>query len=213
LIHLKQEPIIKNWLAKSKLQQKTIIGIDLAGILMNPTGWTAWKNKEISACQPHTDKEIIEITLNCQPTLVAMDAPLSLPRKGLLRKTDREMHKQGYPVFPPLFRTMEKLTVRAIKIAKEIKKEGVSILEVHPASTRKALEIPLKDWKRIQTTFLQMDLKADLEKRTLTVHEIDAVAAAFTGYLYLQGKTELIGNEKEGHVAVPVKCNWGKLQL
>jgi len=195
------------------LQQEIIIGIDLAGIPKNPTGWTALKNRKISACQLYADKEIVETTLNCQPAIVAIDAPLSLPKKGLLRQIDREMHKQGYPVFPPLFRTMEKLTVRAMKIAKEIKKEGTSILEIHPVSTRKALEIPSKDQKRIQTIFLQMDLKGDLEKRTLTTHEIDAVTAALTGYLYLQGETELIGNEKEGYIAVPLKRNWRRLQL
>jgi predicted nuclease with RNAse H fold len=129
----------------------------------NSTGWAAWKSKEISACQLYTDKEIVETTLNCKPILVAIDAPLSLLRKGLLRKTDTEMHKQGYPVFSPLFRTMEKLTVRAIKIAKEIKKEGVCVLEVHPTSSRKALEIPSKDWKIIQAIFFQMGLKGDLK--------------------------------------------------
>jgi hypothetical protein len=195
------------------LQRKIIIGIDLAGVPKNSTGWAAWKNKEISACQLCTDKEIVETTLNYKPTLVAIDAPLSLPRKGLLRKTDIEMHKQGYPVLPPLFHTMEKLTVRAIKIAKEIKKEGVSVLEVHPTSTRKALEIPSKDWKIIQAIFLQMGLKGDLEKRALATHEIDAVTAALTGYLYLQENRELIGTEKEGYIAVPLKCDWRKLQL
>jgi hypothetical protein len=195
------------------LQQKIIIGIDLAGIQKNPTGLAVWKNKEISACQLYTDKEIVGTTLNWQPTMIAINAPLSLPRKGLLRKTDREMHKQGYPVFPPLFRTMEKLTLRAMKMAKEITKESVSILEVHPASTRKALEIPSKDGCRIQKIFLQLGLKGDLEKRPLTTHEIDAVTAALTGYLYLQGKTELIGDEKEGCIAVSVRLNWRKLQL
>jgi len=194
------------------LQQKIIIGIDLAGIPENPTGWAVWKDKEVSTCQLFTDKEVVETTLNCQPILVAIDAPLSLPRKGLLRETDREMHKQGYPVFPPLFRTMEKLTLRAMKIAEEIKKEGLSVLEVHPASTRKALEIPSKDRKTTQAIFLQMGLKGDL-KRTLTKHEIDAVISALTGYLYLQGKTQLIGNEKEGYIVVPIKRNWRKLQL
>ena len=195
------------------MQQKIIIGIDLAGFPKNPTGWAAWKKKEISVRQLYTDKEIIETTLNCQPILVTIDAPLSLPIKGLLRQTDREMYKRRYPVFPPLFRTMKKLTKRAIEIAKDFKKAGARILEVHPASTRKALEIPSKNWDNIQTIFLQIDLKGDLEKRMLTKHEIDAVTASLTGYLYLKGKTQLIGNEREGYIAVPIECNWRKLQL
>jgi predicted nuclease with RNAse H fold len=194
------------------LQRKIIIGIDLAGIPKNPTGLAIWKEKEIFACQLYTDKEITETTLSCKPVLIAIDAPLSLPRKDLLRQPDREMHKKGYPVFPPLFRTMEKLTLRAMKIKKEIEKEGINTLEVHPASTRKALEIPSKDWNKIQTVFLQIGLKDNLE-HTLSRHEIDAITAVLTGYLYLEGKTELIGNKQEGYIAVPTKSNWRKLQL
>lgn len=185
----------------------------MAGIPKNPAGWATWKNREASACQLYADKEIIETTLNNQPSLVAIDAPLSIPKKGLLRGTDREMYKHGYPVFPSLFRTMEKLTKRAIRVTREMKKEGISILEVYPASTRKALEIPSKDWKETQEIFLQTGLKGDLEKRILTKHEINAITAALTGYLYLQGNTELIGNKKEGYIAVPVTRNWRKLQL
>jgi len=60
---------------------------------------------------------------------------------------------------------------------------------------------------------LQLGLKGNLEKRTFTKHEIDAITAALTGYLYLQGKTELIGNKKEGYIAVPIECDWRKIQL
>lgn len=87
------------------------------------------------------------------------------------------------------------------------------MLEVHPTSSRKALEIPSKDWKIIQAIFLQMGLKGDLEKRALTTREIDAVTASLTEYLYLQENTELIGTEKEGYIAVPLKCDWRKFQL
>jgi predicted nuclease with RNAse H fold len=57
---------------------------------------------------------------------------------------------------------MEKLTERAVKSAKEVKKEGITIIKAYPTSTRKALGIPSKDWIRIQAIFLQMDLKGEL---------------------------------------------------
>ena len=172
-----------------------------------------WKNKVVSACQLYNNEEILRRSINCDPALIAIDAPLSLPAKGIMREADREMYKRGYPVFPPRFPGMEKLTLRAMKIAQEIAGSGFDVIEVHPTSTRKALNMPAKDWDKIQTLFLHLGLKGELEVRALTPHEIDAITAALTGYLYLQGKTELVGDEKEGYIVVPLKRDWRRLQL
>jgi predicted nuclease with RNAse H fold len=195
------------------MQENVIIGIDLAGLEKNPTGWALWKNKVISTCHLYENQEILEHLTKFEPTLIAVDAPLSLPKKGTMRKADREMYRHGYPVFPPRFPAMEKLALRAIKIAQQIKREKLHIIEVHPTSTRKALKIPTKDWKKIQNIFIHMGLKGNLETRALTSHEIDAVTAALTGYLYLQEKTDLIGDGEEGYIVVPTKGDWRRLKL
>ena len=130
-----------------------------------------------------------------------------------MRPVNKEMHKQGYPVFPPIFPAMGKLTLRTIEITKKIIKEGFDIIEVHPASTRKALKMPTKNWQKIQKIFTSRGLEGDLKTRTLTPHETDAVTAALTGHLHLQGKTELIGDNKEGYIVVPIKSDWRKLQI
>ncbi len=195
------------------MQENVIIGIDLAGVEKNPTGWALWKNKVISTCHLYENQEILEHLTKFEPTLIAVDAPLSLPKKGTMRKADREMYRHGYPVFPPRFPAMKKLTLRAIKIAQQIKREKLHIIEVHPTSTRKALKIPTKDWKKIRNIFIYMGLKGDLETRALTSHEIDAVTAALTGYLYLQEKIDLIGDGEEGYIVVPTKGDWRRLKL
>jgi len=195
------------------MQENIIIGIDLAGVPKNPTGWASWKNKRISTCHLYKNKEILEQLTKIKPILVAIDAPLSLPKKGAMRKLDKEMHRRGYPVFPPRFPAMEKLTLRARKITQQIKKEELHIIEVHPTSTRKALKMPAKNWKQIQSIFIQLGLEGDLKARVLTPHEIDAVTAALTGYLHLQGKTELVGNEEEGYIVIPTKSDWRRLKL
>jgi len=195
------------------MKENIIVGIDLAGVPKNPTGWALWKNKVISTCHLYENKEILEQLTKIKPVLVAIDAPLSLPKKGAMRKSDREMHRRGYPVFPPRFPAMEKLTLRARKITQQIKREGSHIIEVHPTSTRKALKMPVKNWKEIQSIFLQLGLEGDLKTRVLSSHEIDAVTAALTGYLHLQGKIELIGNEEEGYIVVPTKSDWRRLKL
>ena len=46
----------------------------------------------------------------------------------------------------------------------------------------------------------------------LTPHKIDAVTAALTTHLHLQGKTEKIGNQ-DSYIVVPIKTDWRKLQL
>ncbi len=108
---------------------------------------------------------------------------------------------------------MEILTKRAVEIAEAIRKAGFEVIEVHPASTRKALNVPTKDWQRIQAIFIRMGLRGDLETRTLTAHEVDAVSVTLTGYLYLQKKTELIGDEEEGYIVVPLRSDWRSLCL
>jgi len=172
-----------------------------------------WENKVVSACQLYNNEEILRRSISCDPALIAIDAPLSLPAKDIMRGADREMYKRGYSVFPPRFPSMEKLTLRAMKIAQEIARRGFDVIEVHPTSTRKALNMPTKDWDKIQTLFLHLGLKGDLEMRALTPHEIDATTAALTGHLYLEGKTELVGDEKEGYIVVPLKRDWRGLQL
>jgi predicted nuclease with RNAse H fold len=171
------------------------------------------RNKTISTCHLHHDEEILKRSINCDPKIIAVDAPLSMPKKAIMRKADKEMHKRGYPVFPPRFPAMEKLTLRAIRIVRELTRRRFKVIEVHPTSTRKALKMPTKDWKKIQTIFLRIGLEGDLKTRVLTPHEIDAITAALTGHLYIQGKTELIGDKKEGYIVVPSESDWRKLQL
>jgi len=197
----------------SGLTENIIIGIDLSGTETNPSGWALWKNKVISTCHLHENKQILDCSLTLKPTIIVIDAPLSLPTKGAMRNADKEMQKHGYPVLPPRFPAMKKLTLRAIEITKKIIKEGFDIIEVHPASTRKALKMPTKNLQKIQQIFISMGLEGDLKTRILTPHETDAVTAALTGHLHLKGKTELIGDNKEGYIVVPIKSNWRKLQL
>ncbi len=195
------------------MKKNIVVGIDLAGVAANPTGWAMVKNKKIFTHRLYHDEEILKLSIGCKPDLIAVDAPLSLPKKGIMRKADREMRKRGYLVFPPRFPAMEKLTIRAIRIVQEITGRGFIVIEVHPTSTRKALKMSIKDWKRIQTAFTCIGLEGALKTRALTAHEIDAVTAALTGHLHLQRKTELIGDEEEGYIVVPRESDWRRLQL
>jgi len=195
------------------LESKVIIGIDLAGKEENPTGWALWKNKKVETSILYSDNEILREILQNNPTLIAIDAPFHLPKTGLLRKADREMIKHGYRVFPPVLPAMKKLTLRAIRLNKRIVEYGYKAIEVHPTSTRKALSMPLKDWRKIQTVLTTIGLRGDLIMKKLTAHELDAVTAALTAYLHLKNQTETLGNAKEGYIIVPKRRNWRELKI
>jgi len=195
------------------LRENVIIGIDLAAKATKPTGWALLRNKQIQACHLYTTRDILAHTLDCSPALVAIDAPLTLPKRNAMREADRQMHKLGYPVLPPRFRAMKSLTLRAIRITKKLKEGNLKVIEVHPASTRKALGMPTKNWRHTQEILQQIGYKGDIEKRPLTPHEIDAVTAALTAHLYLEGKTQQVGEPKEGYIVIPLKNNWKRLKL
>jgi len=70
----------------------------------------------------------------------------------------------------------------------------------------------LRNWKRIQEEFLKMGFSGDFQKTQLTTHEIDAMTAALTANLHIQGVTESIGDTNEGFIIIPVRKPWWKIQ-
>jgi len=195
------------------LKAKVSIGIDLSASEEKPTGWAIIEKRKVKATHLYTDEEIIEKTVKANPSIVAIDAPLTFPKQGILRAADRQMYKLGYPVFPPLFKTMQKLTERGVKISEILRLKGLEVIEVHPASSRKALSMPTKDWRKIQAVLRHIGLRGEHERRVLSKHEVDAVTAALTGLLYLDGKTRFVGDLAEGTIVIPAEINWRKLKF
>ncbi|MCS7095538.1 MAG: DUF429 domain-containing protein [Candidatus Bathyarchaeota archaeon] len=189
-----------------------IIGLDLAGRQENPTGWALWKNKKVKTSTVYKDEEILRQISENKPESVAIDAPLQLPKEGIFRKVDKEMMRRGFRVFPPGLPAMRMLTIRAMELNKLITEMGIKTFEVHPSSTRRALNMPLKKWEEIQKVLETMGI-LDCVNRKMTSHEIDATTAALTAYLHKQGLTEVIGNSEDGYVIVPKRINWSKIKL
>jgi predicted nuclease with RNAse H fold len=195
------------------LTTQVVIGIDLAGKQENPSGWATWENKKVETCLMYKDSEMLEAINEKKPEIIAVDAPFSLPKRGILRKADTEMIKNGYRIFPPTLPAMRTLTTRAIKLNRVIEREGFKTIEVHPTSSCKALNMVPKDWEKIQTALTQMGLEGSLKVQTLTPHEIDATVAALTADLYLRNETRALGDEEEGYIIVPKKRDWRMLQI
>lgn len=193
---------------------RCIIGLDLAGVSKNPSGIATLKDKEVQASLVYNDNEILEVIEKSQPVIIAIDAPLSLPKSGFSRSADRQMIHHGYRVLPPNFMHMRELTQRAVELNRQITQKGYRTIEVHPTSSRKALQIvPPKEWSTVQEALRQIGLEGDLKARVLATHELDAVTAALTAGLYLKNRTEQIGDEQEGYIIVPKKTCWRTLKI
>lgn len=174
------------------------LGIDLAGKDENPTGLSVLGDNIINSDIVHTDGEIVNSCESEDPHVVAIDAPLSLPKNRGLRECDTKLVERGYRVLPPLLGGMEALTHRGIKLARVLQDKKFEVIEVHPLTSGKILfeTSSRKEWI---SELSRENWEVDLE---MNEHEIDSAIAAFTGYLHLKGKTKRVGGE-EGSIVIP----------
>ncbi|HSO26211.1 MAG TPA: DUF429 domain-containing protein [Methanobacteriaceae archaeon] len=212
-----------------------IIGIDLAAKTENQTGMACILHRKVFLKTIYSNEDIINEIINCRPSVVAIDAPLSLPQGrcclekdcpcssgGHFRKSDREMRKFG-GVLPLTFPGMKTLTFRGIEIKKLInqihggsenfsrdfnssksdisKIAGIDIIETHPRTSQRVFGFSENINKFFRITNELFQLNNDL--KDATVHEIDALFAAFSGLFYSQGKYLEVGNPEEGSIIVP----------
>ena len=177
----------------------TVIGIDLAALPSNPTGFASLLDRKFETGLIRPDEEILELCLRSSPDLVAIDAPLSMPARGNLRQADKVLIERGLRVFPPTFASMKKLTKRGINLADELRKRGIRVIEVHPLTSGKILfeTSERQEWlSKIRENGWGVD-------QEMSEHEADAVIAALTARLHLMGKTEEVGNVEEGAIVIP----------
>jgi predicted nuclease with RNAse H fold len=192
-----------------------ILGIDLAGSEKRKTG-ICILNEELEAnCfYLFKDKEILDLIEKEKPDLIAIDAPLSLPkgRKSLkrrskihFRKCDRELWSFGIKFFPITLGPMRKLTERGIKLRKILEKK-YKVIEVYPGATQDILKIPRKQkgLKKLKKGLEKLGIK--ILKKNLNGDELDAITSALTGFLYLRGKYIAIGDEKESQIILPKRA-------
>ena len=179
-----------------------IVGLDLAAKVKNPTGVAILNiydfNKEgidsvLNVSLAHENSEIIHATENA--TLVAIDAPLTFPKKGIARELDKTMMSKGFRVFPALFSYMKDLTKRGAMLAEKLMKKGLNVIEVHPRSSMKIMDLSPVEVKKMFFDKLQ---------KAPTLHEIDAVVCALTGLAYYLNEFIEIRAE-DGRLILPKK--------
>jgi len=188
-----------------------VIGIDLAGSEKRPTGVCLMNEKlEVLVKTLFLDEEIVDYVNKLRPELVAIDAPLSIPkgRKTIddrsgphLRKCDEELLRMGIKFFPITLGPMRKLTKRGLMLKNKLK--NFHVIEVYPGASQDILGIPRKSkgLDKLRNGLKKVGIKGI--KGDENDHELDAITAAYTGLLYLEGKCVVLGDEEEGVLIVP----------
>lgn len=182
-----------------------VMGIDLSASERRDSGVCLMDNLRVRTFRAKRDEEIIALVRKFRPKLVAIDAPLSLPLSNEgLRQCDRELLKRGVRVFPVNFRAMKQLTERGIRLKALLEAEGFKVIEVFPGGAQDVLGLPRKrnNLAGLREGLRQLGLRG--VKPDATHDEIDAVTAAYVGWLYLNGLAELISDGQGGGIVMPL---------
>jgi len=196
-----------------------IVGIDLAGSEKRNTGYCFLNGKKADIVILHSDKEILERILSERPDIVAIDAPLSLPkgRKSIeqrdsnhFRKCDLELRKLGIRFFPITLGPMRMLTKRGMALKKNILASipGARVIEVYPGATYDILGTERKNRHSILRLFAMKGIK--ISKKGLSQDELDGVCCALTAKMFMENKAGAIGDQNEGVIVVP-RIRWTNL--
>lgn len=181
-----------------------IVGVDLAGSPRRPTGICILKGLKAETSVAYTDEEILHVIEQVQPSLVPIDAPLSLPpgRKTIhdragehLRACDRELQRRKIRFFPITLGPMRMLTERGLRLQTKLKRMGFQTVECYPGGAQDVWGLPRqhKNSRQLLKGLQKLGVKGLAEDAT--GDELDAVTAALAGRWFLQGKGEMLGGE------------------
>lgn len=174
-----------------------------------------------------TDGEILSLVRQEGPQVVAIDAPLSLPRgwhclewpcrcgrcdapPGTRRSAEAALSAQGIGLFWTTRRSIIKpMIYRAIGLRERIALTRTEVIEVYPYASKVRLfgrSIPKKGtvegrrWLRQRLDGLVPGLAA---AGPLGHDELDALVAAYTAYLYGTNRAVQVGDPQEGAIVLP----------
>lgn len=179
-----------------------VVGIDLRGNPARRAGWAAGEGAVVHTRCLRSDSEIYGLTRDFAPTLVAIDAPLSLPWTGISRAAERDLlHEAGIRSYPPLLPSMCALTARGIELAAAFRALGVTVIEAYPGGAQDLLGLGRKQHG---LELLRAGLERELALEGDESHdELDAVTCVIVGWYFLAGRYRAYGDPAEGQIIVP----------
>jgi len=189
------------------------VGIDLAGVATHPTGLCLMDSGlHVSTCLLYTDADIVGQAIEAKPDVVAIDAPLALPRgrESLskrsdvhLRECDKELLRMGIKFFPLTLGPMRQLTGRGILLRAALEKKGLTVIETYPGAAQDILHIPRKGrgLSKLAEGLSLAGVKGLVG--TMSGDELDAITRALVGIMYLRGIYRAIGDPDEMLMILP----------
>lgn len=140
-----------------------------------------------------------------KPSLIAIDAPLSLPEAYFkdsgdlnFRESDRQLKAMS-----PMF--LGGLTARAIALSRQWRKKGYEVIEVYPSALVRHWELIhyLKKGKPSGELLEELLAKGlEFSRTPNNMHELDAALALMSGKRYVEGVALSFGQEEEGVIIV-----------
>lgn len=183
-----------------------------------------------------TDQEMLLLAERVCPSLVAIDAPLSLPQ-GMcclepscpcvpqaadgLRAAEREVIARGFGLFRTTKKSIIKAMVyRGMALRGLLENAGLRVLEVYPYASKVIIfgrSLPKKSTAEGRV-FVRTRLEALIPGlacvgRALGHDELDALVAAYTARLAATGRAEELGEELEGTICLPRPVGAGAERL
>jgi len=154
-------------------------------------------------------------------SVVAIDSPLGFPSgmccledscickasNGNGRLAERELSKMGISSYYTTKKTIIKpMIYKAIKWTKFLRHYGFTVIEIYPYATKVRLfGKPVPSKTKHLSVLKELVIKLGFPEAVAKCNhdQIDALLAAYTGLLYIQGNTEEVGDETESKIVVP----------
>ena len=162
--------------------RELVVGVDLGHPRRRSTGVCFYsEDTDRYIILTITPVEVLSLltALKDQVKVVAIDAPLSLPRKGIERDLEKYCRKLGLRLIPPLLGPMRRLTICGICIKDVLEKMGIKVIETHPSSCLKLAEVDRRDILNIVRSKI-------LNISKLDKHGVDALICCLVSVAYVK---------------------------
>lgn len=196
-----------------------ILGIDLAGKTASRTGLCLLTGNRAETRVAHTDDEIFRFVREIRPSLISIDAPLSLPKgrttvydddparesAGIVRHCERVLKGRGVNSYPALIRSMQELTKRGIRLAEAFRSEGFPVIECFPGAAQDVIQLPRKrtDESLLKRGLAEFGITGDFQTEPVCHDELDAITASIVGQFFISGYYEPLGIPEENDMIIP----------
>lgn len=177
------------------------IGVDFGAKLAGTTAVCFFEQEVLKVVQVAKGKDADNFLSHqihsLKPTIVMIDAPLSLPGayygKGdnfFFRSCDRQLKAMS-----PMF--LGGLTARAMQLAQRFKQ--IEFIETYPKALAEHLQINSYQKQPLDWGELTQHLPFSLQQPN-SIHGYDAILAWLSGYRYVNRQAIKVGTESEGFI-------------